>query len=76
MELNREALERNSEAFERHEKAFHDLRAFMHELSVRNERVTDRIVAELIDLRKETQAQTQAILRMVDRFDTGGPEPA
>jgi methyl-accepting chemotaxis protein len=82
MELNREAMDRNTrafednrEAFKRHGEAIQDLRNVIHWSIHQGERQTDRLVEALNDLRSESQAHTQAILRLLDRFDsTGGPE--
>ena len=60
-----------------------DLRQFMHEIIVRLDRITDghvrrldALTREIVDHRDETRAQTQAILRLLDRFGNGGEAPA
>ena len=37
---------------------------------------TEKILVELRDLREESRAQTQALLRILDRMDNGGSAPA
>ena len=70
-ERNSEAFERNSEALDRHAATVADLRRFIRETSVRNERVWRSVLAELDDIREETRAQTQALLRILDRMQNG-----
>lgn len=70
-ERNSEAFERNSEALDRHAATVADLRGFIRETSVRNERVWRSVLAELDDIREETRAQTQALLRVLDRMQNG-----
>jgi hypothetical protein len=55
-----------------------DLRVFIREASLRAERFTEGILAELKalsagqdDLREESRAQTQALLRVLDRLGPG-----
>ncbi|MGI8440072.1 MAG: YdeI/OmpD-associated family protein, partial [Thermoleophilaceae bacterium] len=59
-----------------------DLRVFIREASLRAERFTEGVLAELRalsagqdDLREESRAQTQALLRVLDRLGPG-PSPA
>lgn len=103
LELNRVAFDRNTEAFERNREAFDRAIAaldrheqlldgqheFMREMTVRNERVTRELVAEvrrlgegqdelreavlagvgeLRDLRDDSRAQREALLRLVDKL--------
>jgi methyl-accepting chemotaxis protein len=83
MEHNTEAFERNAEAFERSRQTHEDLRRFIREISVRNERVAQSQVGALAgvgntlgemtgalhDMRKDIRAHTEAIFRMLDRLD-------
>jgi hypothetical protein len=46
-----------------------DLRTFIREMIVRMERTTQAQVAELRDLREESRAQREALLRWIDRMD-------
>lgn len=76
LQRNSEAFDRNSEAFKRNREAFDaatvaDLRGFIRETSVRNERVWRSVLAELDDIREETRARTQALLRALDRMRDG-----
>ena len=60
-------LERNTQAFERNAQAFEqNNRAWGHTVAAMK-----AIRDELADHRDETRAQTQAILRMLDRWDEG-----
>jgi hypothetical protein len=61
-----------------------ELREFMREMILRLDRITDRhirrldaLTDEILDHRDETRAQTQAILKLLDRmsrFDEGSGE--
>jgi hypothetical protein len=62
-------------------------REFIREMTLRIERAMREMVREsreerrilreeLRDLREESQAQTKALLRMLDRLDGGGASPA
>ena len=77
MELNREALDRNAQEFERNREVHQDLRRFIEEITIRNERVYRGMIDELVELRRETKAQTKAIFRVLDRLPPGnsGPDP-
>jgi hypothetical protein len=79
---NAAAFDRNAAAFDRNAEAHKDLRRFIEEILLRNERVHNKVIAELEDMRRETQAQTRAIFRVLDRLPPGpgnsgaAPEPA
>jgi hypothetical protein len=58
-----------------------DLRQFMRDIATRHERVWReqadmlwRMLDELRDLRQENRAQTQALLRVLDRLENGGAQ--
>ena len=77
-----EALERNSAAFERNSAAFE-----RHAAALDGQRDTFRVQAEIFeagfrglmekldDLGRDIRTNTQAILRLLDRFE-GGPHPS
>jgi len=79
MQLNVEALNLNREELKRNRATHEDLRRFIEEITIRNERVYREVLGELTDLRRETQAQTKAIFRILDRLPpwppNSGPEP-
>jgi hypothetical protein len=63
-ERGRETAERNREAFERNS-------AVLDSLPMRFDEGMRVFVATLNDMRDEIRAQTQAILRVIDRLDGG-----
>lgn len=85
-ERNREAFDRNSEVFERvvevlgrHEEVLdgvredhEDTRVFVRDITRRNELVTQQVVRELQDLRRESQAQRKALFQIFDRLQGDG----
>lgn len=83
LERNREAFERNREAFEQNREAFEDLRTFTRDLTRRNEVVWRGVVEELrvsrtmltetlTEMRDQLEANTKAVLSVLDRLDNGG----
>ncbi len=50
-----------------------DMREFMREITVRMERVSRVLVAEVREGRDEQRAQTKALLRLIDRMDRLDP---
>jgi hypothetical protein len=62
MELTREEVRLSRESRD-------DLRSFIREINARMERGTQAMIAELRDLREESRAQRQALLRVIDRMD-------
>jgi hypothetical protein len=58
-------VEENSRVIE---ESMRETREFMRELLERNEWFSQQIVAVLKDLQDQTKAQTQAILRVLDRL--------
>jgi hypothetical protein len=46
-----------------------ETREFNREILLRNEKVYTRLIAEIEDQRKQIQANTQAVLSMLDRFN-------
>jgi predicted phage gp36 major capsid-like protein len=69
----REEMRLSREQRERSEQMFAGLRAFMAEITRRVERGGREQVEELRELRAETRAQTQALLRVIDRMDRLDP---
>ncbi|HEX6228022.1 MAG TPA: hypothetical protein VFZ41_01010 [Solirubrobacterales bacterium] len=51
-----------------------DLREFIREITLRNERVWQAVTTELRDLRDQTQANTRAVLAVLDRLEGSGGE--
>ncbi|WP_320672448.1 hypothetical protein [Patulibacter defluvii] len=71
----REALDRidedvrlSREAAERHAAMFDDTREFIREMTLRMERGTNAMVAEIADLRDIGRSQTEALLQVLDRL--------
>ena len=73
MEEIREEMRLSREQRERSDEMFADLRTFMREITLRVERGGREMVAEMRDLRAEGRAQTQALMRMIDRMDRLDP---
>ena len=87
MRMSREQRVRSDEALDRHAQMYDDLRAFSRDMMRRMERVTQAQVdeirglgravemqtQELRDVREQSRAQRNALLRLLDRFD--GPQP-
>lgn len=67
-----EMYDRHAEMYDRHAGMFDDTREFIREMTLRIHRGTDAMVSELRDQRDATRANTQAVLRMLDRM---GPAP-
>ena len=68
-ELDREQHERGLRTYER-------LESLSVELSDRNERVAREMIRELSDLRGESQAQREALLRILDEMRRGDTPPS
>ena len=84
IELTRQAVERSSEEISLSREAPEGDREYMRELTLRNERVfrdlsagiragTREILEEVREGREEQRAQTQALLRLIDRMDRLDP---
>ena len=63
----------------RREQENEDLREFIREITLRNEKVWQAVMAELQamtaeirDMREQTQANTKAVLAILDRFEGSG----
>jgi hypothetical protein len=86
IDRNTAALERNKAAFDRNEVVFRSLQGFMNDMVFRIEgffRAQTRVLGELVeeirdqraeirDQREESRAQTQALLRLLDRLGGEG----
>ena len=46
-------------------------RTFMHEILLRNEKVYTAMIAEIQDMREQIQANTRAVLSILDRLEGG-----
>lgn len=69
VEENSRVIEHNSRVIE---ESSRETREFMRELLQRHGWFTRQVVAELKDLQGQTKAQTQAILRVLDRLQPSG----
>jgi methyl-accepting chemotaxis protein len=58
----------NSRVIQENSRVIDENREFMRELLARHEWFSQQMVAELKDLQDQTKAQTQAILRVLDRL--------
>lgn len=76
IERNNRVIEKNSRVVEENSRVIGDLRVFTRELVTRQERFMREVVKELADLRAESRAQREALLRVIDRFPPPGESPA
>jgi hypothetical protein len=53
-------------------RALEETREFNREILLRNEKVYTRALVELEEGRRQIQANTEAVLRLLDRFDEPG----
>jgi hypothetical protein len=53
-------------------RALEETREFNREILLRNEKVYTRVLVELEEGRRQIQANTEALLRLLDRFDEPG----
>jgi hypothetical protein len=72
----RREIELTRKEVELSRKSREDLRSFIHQINLRMERGTQAMVAEFRDLREESRAQRQALLRLIDRMDGLDPGSA
>lgn len=75
IERNTRAFERSERAFKRSEQAFEksDQRFELNRLAFeRTFAGIDAMVKVLEDMRQDIRANTQAVLKLLDRFDNGG----
>jgi hypothetical protein len=68
-ERNAEAFARNMLALDRHQESHEDLRAFIRDITTRNEKVWRGVMNRLDDMGDEIRAQTAAILSVLDRLE-------
>jgi hypothetical protein len=71
-DLIREQREESRQREERLDQLLEDAREFNREILLRNEKVYKGVLAELEEGRRQIQANTQAVLRLLDRFDEPG----
>ena len=69
-------LAHNSLVIEENSRVIADLRTFTRDLITRQERVLDEAIRELRDLRAESRAQREALLRLIDRLPPPADGPA
>jgi hypothetical protein len=65
-------MERGNELMDQNRRAFEDLRTFLRDMTVRQERVLGRMADHLADMTQEQRAQRSALFRMLERLDDGG----
>jgi hypothetical protein len=65
-------MERGNEIMERSNELIESNREFMQQITLRQERFTERVIRHLDDLTEEIRAQRGALLRILDRLDNGG----
>jgi hypothetical protein len=70
--LHEENLRYQEKSEERYERLQEETREFNREILLRNEKVYTRVLAELEEGRRQIQANTEAVLRLLDRFDNPG----
>ncbi len=82
-EETRAGLEQTRSGLEQTRSALAEFREFNREILLRNEKVYLTVIARLEDLGEEirgnteqTRAQTEAVLRLLDRFDGNGDDPS
>lgn len=66
---NETLIDRIGEEFRLNRETYSDLRAFTREIMRRNEMVMGQMVDKLSDLGDQTRANTQAVLRALDRLN-------
>ena len=77
IEAYREFIREQTIRFERAMRVLAaEIRADVHGQHEESRRYFERIDKRLDDLHDESRAQTQALLRMIDRLDNGGAAPA
>ena len=69
-------MARSNEVMAENRQAFEDLGHTLRQINLRNERVTNRMIAEIDDLIAESRAQRGALLALIDEMRGGGPAPA
>jgi hypothetical protein len=77
---NTDAFDRNGAAFDRNGAAFVSLETklvsherFLELMLARHERSNRQLVGEVKELRADSRAQTEAIMKVVDRLEDLGP---
>ena len=65
-------MERGNGLMERNRRAFEDVRTFLRDMTLRQERVLGRMADHLADMTQEQRAQRAALFRILDRLDDGG----
>jgi septal ring factor EnvC (AmiA/AmiB activator) len=82
MARGNEIMARSNEIMDRHERFLHAVARRLDAQTRRLDRQTDvmaarfdEITAEFRDTRDERRAQTQALLRLLDRLSGGGEQP-
>lgn len=69
--LSREEIRLSREQRDRHAEMFADLRLFTRDMMLRMERIASEHVSALRDLREESAAHRQVLLRVLDRLGPG-----
>lgn len=76
LEENSVLMEEIREEVRLHREAAADVRVFIRDITRRNEGVWREVIAELRDLRAESRAQREALLRLIDRLPPPADGPA
>jgi hypothetical protein len=71
-ERKREAEKAAEERRQESEARIEELREFNHEILLRNEKVYTRLIAEIEEGRRQIQANTKAVLSVLDRLEGRG----
>ena len=67
-----ETLSFQAASEERYRQLVEETREFNREILLRNEKVYTKLIAEIEEGREQIRANTQAVLRLLDRFDEPG----
>jgi methyl-accepting chemotaxis protein len=76
LHVTRHVIERNDDAFRELTGAFHEFTGAFHEFTASFPTLVEEIRAGFHDLGAKIDAQTEAIFRLIDRFDNGGAGPS
>ena len=72
IQLSREEIQLSREELRLSRGERQDLRTFIREMVIRMERAAAQQAAELEDLREDSRAQRDALLRLIDRLGPSG----
>jgi len=69
LRIQEQREEESRQEFRRRDEEFHE---FMREMALRHEKVYGPMIVEMEENRKQLRANTEAVLRRLDRFDEPG----